>query len=112
MYSGCSNGAGDIKGYGENSIVELPLARGRPPERRRCRGGDGTLDVIRDLGMREPYIGQVPLVSGEIAEDITNYFAISEQTPTVCALGVLVNPDLTVQCAGGFIAAHARRNRG
>ena len=66
-------------------------------------GKDGTLDVIRDLGMREPYIGQVPLVSGEIAEDITNYFAISEQTPTVCALGVLVNPDLTVQCAGGFI---------
>ena len=78
-----SNGAGDVKGYVENSIVEL--------------------DVIRDLGMREPYIGQVPLVSGEIAEDITNYFAISEQTPTVCALGVLVNPDLTVQCAGGFI---------
>lgn len=66
-------------------------------------GKDGTLDVIRDLGMREPYIGQVPLVSGEIAEDITNYFAISEQTPTVCALGVLVNPNLTVQCAGGFI---------
>ena len=54
-------------------------------------GKDGTLDVIRDLGMREPISARSPLVSGEIAEDITNYFAISEQTPTVCALGVLVN---------------------
>ena len=53
--------------------------------------------------MKETYIGQTPIVSGEIAEDITNYFAASEQTPTVCALGVLVNPDLTVQAAGGFL---------
>ena len=48
-------------------------------------------------------MGQTAIVSGEIAEDITNYFAVSEQTPSVCALGVLVNPDLTVQCAGGFL---------
>ena len=64
---------------------------------------DGTLSIIREMGLKEPYIGQVPIVSGEIAEDITNYYATSEQTPTVCGLGVLVNPDLTVQAAGGFL---------
>ena len=59
--------------------------------------------MVKDLGMRDPYVGQVPIVSGEIAEDITHYYAVSEQTPTVCALGVLVNPDLTVKAAGGFL---------
>lgn len=66
-------------------------------------GTDGTLTVIKDLGMKQPYSGQVPLVSGEIAEDITQYLAVSEQVPSVCALGVLVNPDLSVRCAGGFL---------
>ena len=65
--------------------------------------GKGVLNVIRDLGMKEPYIGQIPLVSGEIAEYITSYFATSEQIPSVCALGVLVNPDMTVAVAGGFL---------
>ena len=98
-----SDGAGHVKGYVENPVVELPSRADGHLDVGAAVGRDGTLDVIRDLGLREPYIGQVPLASGEIAEDLTNYFAISEQTPTVCALGVLVNEDLTVRCAGGFI---------
>ncbi len=66
-------------------------------------GTDGTLTIIRDLQMKEPYIGQVPLVSGEIGDDITAYFAQSEQTPTACALGVLVDTDQSVKVAGGYL---------
>ena len=66
-------------------------------------GTDGTLTVIRDLQMKEPYIGSVELVSGEIADDVTSYFAQSEQTPTACALGVLVDTDWSVKVAGGYI---------
>ncbi len=66
-------------------------------------GTAGTLTVIRDLGMKEPYIGSVQLVSGEIGDDVTAYFAQSEQTPTACALGVLVDRDLSVKVAGGYI---------
>ena len=66
-------------------------------------GIDGTLTVIRDLQMKEPYIGSVELVSGEIGDDITAYFAQSEQTPTACALGVLVDRDLSVKVAGGYL---------
>ena len=66
-------------------------------------GTDGTLTVIRDLQMKEPYVGSVPLVSGEIGDDVTAYFAQSEQTPTACALGVLVDTDCSVKVAGGYI---------
>lgn len=66
-------------------------------------GGEGDLTVIRDLGMKEPYIGSVELVGGEIAEDIAAYFVESEQIPTACALGVLIAPDQTVQAAGGYL---------
>ena len=66
-------------------------------------GTDGTLTVIRDLQMKEPYIGSVELVSGEIGDDVTAYFAQSEQTPTACALGVLVDTDCSVKVAGGYL---------
>ena len=66
-------------------------------------GKTGTLTVIKDLDMKEPYVGTVPLVSGEIAEDVTDYFAVSEQIPTACALGVLVDADQSVLRAGGYL---------
>ena len=66
-------------------------------------GNDGTITVIRDLQMKEPYIGSTPLVSGEIGDDVTAYFAHSEQTPTACALGVLVDRDCSVKVAGGYL---------
>ena len=66
-------------------------------------GTDGTLTVIRDLQMKEPYVGSVELVSGEIGDDVTAYFAQSEQTPTACALGVLIDRDQSVKVAGGYL---------
>lgn len=75
----------------------------RKTGRWRCRRYRRYAVCGKDLGLKEPYVGIVPLVSGEIAEDVAQYFATSEQTPTVCGLGVLVNPDLTVNVAGGFL---------
>ncbi|HIT58916.1 MAG TPA: Hsp33 family molecular chaperone HslO [Candidatus Faeciplasma pullistercoris] len=98
-----SDSAGNVKCCCDNSVVELPLKPNGKLDVGAAVGRDGTISVVKDLGLKEPYVGQTELVSGEIAEDITNYFAVSEQTPTVCALGVLVNPDLSVKCAGGFI---------
>ncbi|SCI09099.1 Heat shock protein 33 homolog [uncultured Ruminococcus sp.] len=94
---------GNVKSYVSNPIVEIPLNEYGKLDVKGAVGTDGTLSVIKDIGLKEPYSGQVPIVSGEIAEDITQYYAVSEQTPTVCGLGVLVNPDLTVKAAGGYL---------
>ncbi len=92
----------DVKGYAFNKDVMLP-----PSEKGKLDVGKaldlGVLTVIKDLGMKEPYSGQTHLVSGEIAEDLTYYFASSEQIPTSVALGVLMNKNNTVRQAGGFI---------
>lgn len=99
-----SDWEGNARGYVENPIVEIPLNEHGKLDVSGAIGANGTLNVIRDLGFGEPYSGAIELVSGEIAEDITAYYAYSEQVPTVCALGVMVKPDLTVAHAGGFIA--------
>lgn len=103
MLIAVSDGMGDVKSYVQNPVVEIPLNNIGKLDVAGAVGKDGTLTVSKDLGLKEPYCGMVPIVSGEIGEDIANYFVSSEQVPTVCGLGVLVNPDLSVKCAGGFL---------
>ena len=99
-----SDSTGNVRGYIGDASVELPLNKKGKLDVAGGVGTDGFVTVIKDLGMKEPYIGQTPIVTGELAEDITSYFASSEQTPTVCALGVLVDPETKdIITAGGFI---------
>lgn len=99
-----SDSEGNVRGYIGDAGVELPLNAKGKLDVSGAIGTDGFVTVIKDLGMKEPYIGQIPIVTGEVAEDITSYFASSEQIPTVCALGVLVSSETKeIITAGGFI---------
>ena len=91
----------NVKGYAENPDVVIPAKNGKLDVGGAL--GIGILNVIKDMGLKEPYVGQTILVSGEIAEDLTYYFANSEQIPSSVGLGVLMEKDNTVKCAGGFI---------
>lgn len=104
MMTCVSDAEGYVRGCVSNPKVFLPVREVSKLDVGRAVGTDGTITVIKDLGMRDPYVGSVPLVSGEIAEDFTSYFASSEQLPTACALGVLVDSrDQHVFAAGGFL---------
>lgn len=94
---------GNARGYVSDPTVELPLKAPGKLDVGSGVGTDGTMAVIKDIGLKDPYVGTVPLVSGEIAEDITQYFVQSEQIPTACALGVLLNTDCSVSQAGGYL---------
>ena len=98
-----SDAAGNVRGY----VIEpnVPLIEKYPGKLDvgATVGTDGTLTVIRDLQMKEPYVGSIELVSGEIGDDVTAYFVQSEQVPTACALGVLIDTDCSVKVAGGYI---------
>lgn len=98
-----SDSRGNVRGYVQNPAVDVPRKAKGKLDVGAAVGADGELTVIRDLGLKEPYIGSVQLVGGEIAEDVAAYFVESEQVPTACALGVLIAPDQTVQAAGGYL---------
>ena len=98
-----SDATGNVRGYVHNPSITLLEKYAGKLDVGAAVGKEGMLTVIRDLQMKEPYIGSVALVSGEIADDVTAYFAQSEQTPTACALGVLVDTDQSVKVAGGYL---------
>lgn len=98
-----SDAVGNVRGYVQNAQVSVLEKYPGKLDVGAAVGTNGTLTLIRDMQMKEPYVGSVELVSGEIADDVTAYFAQSEQTPTACALGVLVDRDQSVKVAGGYL---------
>lgn len=98
-----SDNIGNVKGYVSNPQVDVPLNKETGKlDVGKAVGNQGMIYIIKDIGLKEPYVGMTPIISGEIAEDFTNYFAKSEQTPTVVALGVLVDKN-GVRAAGGYL---------
>lgn len=98
-----ANAKGEVRGYVTNPQVDFESNEHGKLDVRRAVGTNGLLAVVKDIGMRDFFSGQVPLVSGELGEDFTYYFATSEQTPSSVGVGVLVNPDDSILSAGGFI---------
>ena len=98
-----ANAKGEVRGFVTNPQVHFELNSVGKLDVRRAVGTEGFMTIVKDLGLREMFTGQTPIVSGEIAEDFTYYFASSEQVPSSVGLGVLVNPDTSVLAAGGFI---------
>ena len=98
-----SNAKGEVRGYVTNPHVHFDLNEHGKLDVRRVVGTEGTLSVVKDIGMRDHFSGQVPIVSGELGEDFTYYFVTSEQVPSSVGVGVLVNPDNSILAAGGFI---------
>ncbi|MCI8688346.1 MAG: Hsp33 family molecular chaperone HslO [Lawsonibacter sp.] len=98
-----SDHRGNVRGYVQNPQVELMEQRPGKLDVGAAVGLDGTLTVIKDIGLKEPYVGSIGLFSGEIADDLAMYFVESEQIPTACALGVLVGLDQSVTAAGGYL---------
>ena len=98
-----SDNEGCVRGYVTNPHTDLPLRPDGKLDVGGAVGHDGTLTVIKDLHMKEPYVGTIDLLGGEIAEDVAGYFVESEQIPTACALGVLVDRDQSVKSAGGYL---------
>lgn len=98
-----SNAKGEVRGYVTNPQIHFDLNEQGKLDVRRAVGTTGTLTVVKDIGMRDHFSGQVPIVSGELGEDFTYYFVTSEQTPSSVGVGVLVNPDNSILAAGGFI---------
>ena len=98
-----SNAKGEVRGYVANPNVDFEANEHGKLDVRRAVGTEGTLTVVKDLGLRDFFSGQVPLVSGELGEDFTYYFVTSEQVPSSVGVGVLVNPDDSILAAGGFI---------
>jgi molecular chaperone Hsp33 len=98
-----ANAYGEVRGYVDNPEVELPLNALGKLDVAGAVGTEGFIYVIKDQGLKEPYRGSTPIISGELGEDFTYYFAKSEQTPSAVALGVLIDTDYTVKASGGFI---------